>query len=639
MRESLREEGGINRSSLVEYLGEEMTNELAKARPGLVNPHDKGTPLDRIALEEDIDYGRQITADELANDLYTRLVANRETPTRSAQRLANEMIDADERVADFDPGEEMLAGDSYGQYLEALEKAVRRVGREQDAEGRKVMSKEKTRREQAYRAEAKREVSEMSVRQLSEARYIAAVNKALAERVHRMRRGDYEGAVLALQQARYAFAMVQEVRAARKAVDAVREKLHNINKVKQGTCPSIQTEALRRIMYAFGFTSRARGNDADQDNKSLRELVHDSVDDNCVDVTPMFPDWLLNLENPDSRAKAMGEALDWNGLTPGDVQDVGNLADFLVHAARERNLKDNESLASRVKEVTDGAVESMSDMPTHYAPNRESLPGRLMTGFSSIDTLDWQCRKADGFQNVPGRKDGVMGTMERLIYQPLRRAVDAYHKRLAGTRAEMAPPLLTLLRSSKEWMKKYGKNGLNIRDEKGNVVPVPEAIRRANRDATKWTPEMVIALALNMGNEGNRERLRRSFGENENGQGGLTYDMVSLLPGDDAAATLFRLLPGTAEKVREGRARRDGLLSAGDWKAVQAVWNTLGAQWKDTQKAHREMYGFAPRGVEPGAFTVHIGDEEVVMAGAVRGAGAGRGQKKDGAAIPLRPGF
>lgn len=253
----------------------------------------------------------------------------------------------------------------------------------------------------------------------------------------------------------------------------------------------------------------------------------------------------------------------------------------------------------------------MADMKTYYAPRRDSLADSLARGFSSIDSLEWQMRKADGFQNVPGRKGSTEGALEREIYGPLRAATDRYHARLASTQKAMTPHLVHLLESAKAWEKKYGKT-LNIRDEQGNVVPVPEAVRRAGDSG--WTPEMVIGMALNMGNEGNRERLRSSYAD-EDGNGGLTFDMVSLILGDDAAAALYGLEPAALAQITAGRQRRDGILSAADWEAIQGVWDVLGSQWADTQAAHKKIYGFAPRGIEPGAFAVRVGGETVQLPG------------------------
>lgn len=345
----------------------------------------------------------------------------------------------------------------------------------------------------------------------------------------------------------------------------------------------------------------------------LRDLVQQSVDDTeAIDLMPLFPDWLLDLSNPDPVAAQRGMALDWKELRPLEVEQVGNLLDFLVHSGREQSRTSKENLRARVQAIADEAAASMSGMKTNYASRRDSLGDDLDRGFSSIDTIEWQCRKADGFQNVMGRDGSTEGIMEREVYGPLRAATDRYHARLNSTHKAVMPHLVRLLQSAKAWEKRYGSKTLNIRDEKGDVVPVPEAIRQAGDPG--WTAEMVIGMALNMGNAGNRERLRSSYVDTD-GKGGLTYDMVSLLLGDDAAATLFELDAAAMAQMTAGRTRRDGILSVVDWQAIQGVWDVLGSQWADTQAAHKRLYGFAPQGIEPGAFAVRVGDETVRLPG------------------------
>lgn len=603
--------GGINRDSLVEYLGEDMTKDIAKKMPKLVNAQGKGDTVDSLAMQYPLTDG---DADALANLIYETLVTNDGSVNKLAARHAEQALAEQDR--EVSPEDGLLAGDAYGQYLEAVEKAMQRLGKEQQAKGElaaaKRMEKERL-PERYYRNIARQEVENMTVPQLRPDRYVAALRRALSDRSQAVRRGKWVEAVQAMQRARMAFAMMQEVRKARETAERVQKKARKAARVKNGTYPAAQTEAIRKLVSGLGLSAPAQAWDADAEKMTLRKLVHASMDEtSAIDLMPMFPDWLLDLENPDPVAAQRGIGLDWKQLVSLEIQQVENLLDFLVHSGREQSKADKASLASRVQAVADAAAASMSGLPTFYAGQRDSVRDDLDKGFSSIDSLEWQARKADGFQNVPGRKGSTEGVMERDVYGALRAATDRYHVRLNSTQRAVTPHLVRLLESAKVWEKKYGKKTLNIRDEQGNVVPVPEAIRRGGD--TGWTAEMVIGMALNMGNAGNRERLRSSYAD-EDGNGGLTYDMVSMLLGDDAAATLFEIDDAAMAQITAGRPRRDGILSAADWQAIQGVWDVMGSQWADTQAAHKRIYGFAPQGIEPGAFTVRVGDDTVQLAG------------------------
>lgn len=603
--------GGINRDSLVEYLGEDMTKDIAKKMPKLVNAQGKGDTVDSLAMQYPLTDG---DADALANLIYEALVTNDGSVNKLAARHAEQALAEQDR--EVSPEDGLLAGDAYGQYLEAVEKAMQRLGKGQQEKGEiaaaRRMEKERL-PERYYRNIARQEVENMTVPQLRPDRYVAALRRALSDRSQAVRRGKFVEAVQAMQRARMAFAMMQEVRKARETAERVQKKAMKAARVKNGTYPAAQTEAIRKLVEGLGLSAPAQAWDADAEKMTLRELVKASVDDTeVIDLMPIFPDWLLDLENPDPVAAQRGIGLDWKQLVSLEIQQVENLLDFLVHSGREQSKADKASLASRVQAVADAAAASMSGLPTYYAGQRDSVRDDLDKGFSSIDSLEWQARKADGFQNVPGRKGSTEGVMERDVYGALRAATDRYHVRLNSTQRAVTPHLVRLLESAKVWEKKYGKKTLNIRDEQGNVVPVPEAIRRGGD--TGWTAEMVIGMALNMGNAGNRERLRSSYAD-EDGNGGLTYDMVSMLLGDDAAATLFEIDDAAMAQITAGRPRRDGILSAADWQAIQGVWDVMGSQWTDTQAAHKRIYGFAPQGIEPGAFTVRVGDDTVQLAG------------------------
>lgn len=603
--------GGINRDSLVEYLGEDMTKDIAKKMPKLVNAQGKGDTVDSLAMQYPLTDG---DADALANLIYEALVTNDGSVNKLAARHAEQALAEQDR--EVSPEDGLLAGDAYGQYLEAVEKAMQRLGKDQQEKGEMAAARrmEKERLpERYYRNIARQEVENMTVPQLRPDRYVAALRRALSDRSQAVRRGKWVEAVQAMQRARMAFAMMQEVRKARETAERVQKKARKAARVKNGTYPAAQTEAIRKLVEGLGLSAPAQAWDADAEKMTLRELVKASVDDTeVIDLMPIFPDWLLDLENPDPVAAQRGIGLDWKQLVSLEIQQVENLLDFLVHSGREQSKADKASLASRVQAVADAAAASMSGLPTYYAGQRDSVRDDLDKGFSSIDSLEWQARKADGFQNVPGRKGSTEGVMERDVYGALRAATDRYHVRLNSTQRAVTPHLVRLLESAKVWEKKYGKKTLNIRDEQGDVVPVPEAIRRAGE--TGWTSEMVIGMALNMANDGNRERLRSSYA-NDDGSGGLTYDMVSMLLGDDAAATLFEIDDAAMAQITAGRSRRDGILSAADWKAIQGVWDVMGSQWADTQAAHKRLYGFAPQGIDPGAFVVRVGDETVRLPG------------------------
>ena len=679
---------GVNKESLAEYLGEEQASELAKKMPMLVNAKNTGFPVDTMAqFAESHGYGDG-DADAMANKLYERLVLDGQTFNKACQEFAEAQL-AQEDARDI-PSEEVLAGDSYGQYLEEMENALhrmdqelseegelkhlrrttreqadrldrleRRLGRQIESQARKAerqieslqgrlgrqteelrerrktgrelaarnrtLERHETVRERArrlerraipeswYRSLARKEVAELPINKLGNGRFVASLRRALSERSRAARRGDYVAAAKAMQRARYAFAMMQEAKRARDEVARIEKRMRRAARVKNGTYPAVQTEALRKLGEALGLIDPRAPWDAEAAGMSFRNLVAQAAGDTtAIDVMPMFANWVLDLQSPDVLAAAKGKALVWRELNLMEAQEVGNVLDFLVHSAREQSRTNKESLRAQVEEIAGKAAQAMESLPTYYAPARDTPKDRIMKGWTSIDTIDWECRKADGFQHVPGRKDSTAGPMETEVYGRLRKSMDAYHDRLNGTYKGMAPHVVHLLESAKALEQKYGKKTLKVRDENGRLVRIPDALVRDGQKG--WTADQLFAMALNLGNAGNRERLRESF-KNEKGEDGLDFNLVSLLLGDDAAATLFEMSAAQRAEAMQGRAAREGLLSEQDWLAIQGIWDVLGTQWPDTQAAHKKLYGFAPQGVELEPLTIRVGGRPLELKG------------------------
>lgn len=467
--------------------------------------------------------------------------------------------------------------------------------------------------EQSFREAARRELARTPISKLNFGNYTQILRKSLAARNKAAKAGDFLKASNAMRRARYAFALLQEARLAKKEITKIQGIAEKMMKAKPGTYPGVQTEAVRKIAVAMNFIKDKGPIDAIADKKTLKELVTIAIGNtDCVDVMPMFDEWVLELQNPDDKLRAQGIPIDWKLLTLEEATQVGNLLKFLLKSGRDQSKAEKESLQARVDAIVTDAVSSMSSMETYYAGEKNSVKDNLNNAFTSIDTLEWQCRKADGFQNVPGRKGSTEGTMEREILNPLREAMNKYQERLQGTYHAILPHITQLMTSAQGWCKQYGRVGFHITDEEGKRIDIPEVLKRNGHKG--WTSEMVMALAFNLGNAGNRERLRNSFA-NPDGTGGISYDTFSLLLGDDAAAVLFELDDKAKADILRKRPRREGILSAKDWKAVQGVWNVFDSQWGDTQKAHAKMYGFAPAGVEAAPFTVTIKGQKVKLTG------------------------
>lgn len=320
--------GGIDRASLVEYLGEDMVKDIARKMPKLVNAKGRGDTVDSLAMQYPLTDG---DADALANLIYDVIVVQDGSVNKLAARQAEQALAEQDRA--ISPEDGLLAGDAYGQYLEAVEKAMRRLGKDRQAQNEQDAARrmeQESLPERYYRDLARREVADMAVAQLDAQRFVSALRRALNERSRAVQRGKPVEAVQAMQRARFAFAMMQEVRKVRELVDTVQKKARKAARVKPGTYPAAQTEAIRKLVSAFGLPAPQQAWDAQSGDMKLRDLVQQSVDDTeAIDLMPLFPDWLLDLANPDPAASPARHGAGLEGAASAGGGAGGQSAGFL----------------------------------------------------------------------------------------------------------------------------------------------------------------------------------------------------------------------------------------------------------------------------------------------------------------------
>jgi conjugative element/phage-associated large polyvalent protein len=101
----------------------------------------------------------------------------------------------------------------------------------------------------------------------------------------------------------------------------------------------------------------------------------------------------------------------------------------------------------------------------------------------------------------------------------------------------------------------------------------------------KLTRRDIIGMALNLGNDGNRDKLTRG-GYIENGQH----------------------RPYTPEEIAEAVSH----LTAKDWGMVQEVWDTVESLWPEIIAQQQRLSGLPPEKVQATAFTIRSADGETV---------------------------
>lgn len=180
--------------------------------------------------------------------------------------------------------------------------------------------------------------------------------------------------------------------------------------------------------------------------------------------------------------------------------------------------------------------------------NLKNIPdGMISTMVNTLTT----CTYLDG-----GEKNGPA---HEYIYRPLKQAEDRKFARYAKMREEL---------TGKEGLfgKFYSPKELSEYKKKATEV-----------DGRSVTKENILAMALNWGNESNRDRIKAGFGSRD-GAG--------------------RLVP-MSDETTQGLFKH---LGKKDWDFVQAAWDHLDTYWPEIKALEMKIKGVEPGRVEPAPF-------------------------------------
>lgn len=588
---------GLNRAHLVENYGAEAVNELAKRRPGLVRSKG-GMALDDVANERGFE-----DADTLWNEMYDRLCLQRETQASATEDLAQQMLAAED--AEADPGDMFLAGDSYGEYLEAVDtELLKLMAREKGWKTPEAMAARvdalRTPREY-IRAVAANEIGSTPLRDVRPDRYSAALRKALGERTRSLASGDLRMAFRALEQVRIAHELGSMAVRVRREMEDAEVLGRRLAGLKPGAVDNLAAEGIRRVLHSYGLGgASAKARNLADALVPLRDILaaYHGGPDAPMDVAPSFPDWLLDGRGPDARREPGPDGrLDYRNLTHGELRDVVNLLRHLEHMGREARGAEKNTEAARVTAVANEAAASMRDLPAASTTAWRGTERRRWQDvrdkfWAEHTALRWQFGAADAYANIG--PDGHAGVNEQALFG----AITEGEEKLRALRHDLATRLTPIMdrlsQRVRDIEKQHGKK-LHIIGRDGKPLAVPSLWAASGRN--HWTVDNALALALNMGNESNMQRVLAGYQD-------LSYESVAQMLGDDMATRLFALRQkeGAAENVFTPPAitgpKVQGLFTREDWQDIQQILDVIDSLWPETEAVHKRLYGFAPNKVE-----------------------------------------
>ena len=584
---------GISREWLERMYGKGAVADLRKTAQGrkIINS-EGGMPLDAVGIADIVGNSDRAEAmglsdaDGLYNYLYDNIVVRQRSLARDAKAYADQHLADDDRLAEKTAD---VPGEAYRKYLDEVEASVLRMAARQGAAWRTPEQQARwVEQNRMPVATLRRQVREVlrgkPLRDIMPNMYVGEVRAALQDRNAALLAGNARDALAAVDRARTALESWIEANRIIKEREAFEKQAARLAVVKRDVIAPEAYTAIQDLLERFQTVPKRAFRDAP---KPLQEVVDNlAAASGAVQSGPAVAEWLLTSD----------QEVNYKDLNVEQLQDVKDLLAMLERTGRDVLASNKASEAAKVKEVADAGADSMAGLK----PDILAAAGSALRGwqdwnrkfFSSFAAVQWQMRQADGFTNL-GPK-GKRGINEMRIYGAIVEGESRREIRMRALTDRLAPVFQRLAESAKRMEKEKGKAFMGA-DRK--PLAVPESMRQISRN--NWTADNVIAMALNLGNEGNAARLREGFPD-------LKPEVLAQLLGDDAARLVFKNWTGKGN---------EGLLSARDWRDIQEIWDTLHTQWSDIRATHERLYGFKPRGVEAREITFSIGGKAITLPG------------------------
>jgi hypothetical protein len=430
----------------------------------------------------------------------------------------------------------------------ALEKSILLdlVNKEEQNQNKKQWNRERARvAAQAARKYAKATLADKPYREaMAATSYFAAEREAAVKEANVYAKGDYEAAGKYAEQRMLNHALALEALRVKGFAEKWVKFLETTQKKKKDSFKKdVHFAQVASLLERFGLARKDY--DPETKKETLAEWVK-RMDDitNTVDIA----DWLQ-----DETIKK-----DYKNLTINQIQDVVNAIRNIQAIANmeDRTLvawdkADFKEIAVKLKTVAD---ENLKEKPKTKLSLKDSNYEKLLKNkdaakfaLLNVETI---LRKLDGYQS--------MGTWWKTFYEMFDKAASDESARMDKA-VEKYRDILSAY-SDKE------------RDQMENrKIYLPEI-------GESLTKNEILAIALNWGNDANKERLL----------GGRQWDEETI--------------KGMLEKNLDKR----------DWQFTQNVWDFINGFWPDIAKLHEELAGFAPEKVQGNPFEVTLPDGSVM---------------------------
>lgn len=514
---AIRKAGGLDGAEVKSLCGEGVAAELKKR--GLLARKPGGAPAADYAAKENF-----ASAEEMIRSL-----AESPNPREYVEKYLRD------REKDFDDAEQM---EMIGVSTEANIALIDRIVEELSIR----LNREESRLSRAkLKAAANAELAEWKLKDLLNEALPATIAKQARELLHSLagKTQDYEEAFRVALNLRKNIELAKSAARLRSGVRSAIGAMKRMSRAKKEKVEERYRGALLDLFNRIGISGRESGQHSGEAAALIAE--QNAREDGSVE----WEEFLGNTTEafPDMRIE--------------QFQRVAEFAQWLYGTGRDEIAQEKAAFRKGVVDHVAECVSIMEAGEKRYTDTqnkglREKAESLLRSGRFWTAKLWNIARRADGYVNTG--PEGKAGPVERIV-RGMSDAVSRYMELKQSVEGKINEALKTLARSRR------------------NLDNLPAfAGAAAEFGYHSWTQEMLVAAALNLGNETNRQRLRDGYGWTE----------------ED--------LNNIAERF-----------SADDWKQIQVVWDALGKSelTRRTRETFRKENHFSLKMVEPSPFTVN----------------------------------
>ena len=510
----IRKDGGIDYTALEEISGAAAAEELR--RRGLATgKRSRGKHPAALAAESGF-----VTVEEMVDRL-----SSEKAPR---EFIADYLADAERRFNEgFEASESALSVNASIDALEKLSELLAVKG------GRKGFSL----RRALLRRRALEEIDGMPVRDVVGDRKLIGDCRMNARKLTQAANaGDFATALEAAQHLRYNLELLRMKGDAKKAVLKLERQLSRARHAKKGRIFGDHQRALQDLSYRFGFTRSAPSLPGDATVQSVIDEYNSEAGMNG-DAPLDVPAWIMN---------ATASCRD---LTFADFRTLSMVAEFLDGEGRALVGAREAAFRNEVKASIEKCVSELSVRKHKFIRGGAGAPLRR--------AAQWGTK----LRNIMGQAGRWNPESEFLkLYDDMNFAESENFILQTGPLREVSAALDILYRETR---------GIDLR----NLPSFPEDV--AAEAYHSWDAEKLVACCLNMGNAGNRQRLRDGFQWEES-----DLDLIA------------------------------SRLSRAGWEQIQRIWDAIGkGELADrARQTFKDEYHFDLRIEEPTPFSVTTAD-------------------------------